>query len=70
MKGILVSKMPLDVDSTINWQIARAQKPLLGVILCCTSIPPEKRVSITCLHHRTGRDSCAKDSDWFDSTSE
>lgn len=53
MIEILVSKMLLIVDFTIDWQIARAQKPLLGVILCCTSIPPEKRVSIACLHHPT-----------------
>lgn len=62
MIEILVSKMLLDVDFTINWQIARAQKPLLGVILCCTSIPPEKRVSVACLNHPTARGSCAKDS--------
>lgn len=28
-----------------NAVVARAQSPLLGVVLCCTSILPEERVS-------------------------
>ena len=32
-------------ENIVDLPPGKAQLPLLGVILCCTSIPPEQRVS-------------------------
>ena len=45
MMATQVRKLSSLMTSKTNVLLDVSQKPLLGVIVCCTSIPPERRVS-------------------------